>query len=98
MKKLNTSGTLQRVNFFFFLLPLFFISSLHTQTIPNEKLIEYYDRMYPWKPPEYNKQNDDTVLTVLGRWAWGPCHAVDVKGSYAYIGNGPTFHVLDIYD
>jgi len=38
----------------------------------------------------------DSVFTVLGRWAWGPCEAVDVKGNYAYIGNGPTFQVLDI--
>ncbi|MCZ6776479.1 MAG: hypothetical protein O7D34_08490, partial [Ignavibacteria bacterium] len=38
----------------------------------------------------------DSVFTVLGRWAWGPCEAVDVQGSYAYIGNGPTLHVLDV--
>jgi hypothetical protein len=38
----------------------------------------------------------DSVFTVLGRWGWGPCEAVDVKGNYAYIGNGPTFQVLDI--
>ena len=36
------------------------------------------------------------MLTVLGRWAWGPCQAVDAKDSYAYIGNGLTFQVLDI--
>lgn len=38
----------------------------------------------------------DSTLSVIGRWAWGPCQAVDVKGSYAFIGNGPTFQVLDI--
>ena len=38
----------------------------------------------------------DSNFTVLGRWAWGPCQAIDVQGSYAYIGNGPTFQVLDI--
>lgn len=40
----------------------------------------------------------DSNFTVLGRWAWGSCQAVDVQGGYAYIGNGPTFHVLDVSD
>lgn len=38
----------------------------------------------------------DSGLTVVGRWAWGPCQAVDVKGGYAFIGNGPTFQALDV--
>ncbi|MBI4535321.1 MAG: hypothetical protein HY708_03520, partial [Ignavibacteriae bacterium] len=38
----------------------------------------------------------DTGLTLLGRWAWGPCQAVAVSGNYAYIGNGSIFQVLDI--
>lgn len=38
----------------------------------------------------------DSIFSVLGRWAWGPCEAVDVQGNYAYIGNGPTFQVLDV--
>ena len=40
----------------------------------------------------------DSSFTVLGRWAWGPCEAVDVKGNHAYIGNGQTFQVLDLTD
>src|SRR5437867_6571716 len=40
----------------------------------------------------------DSNFTVLGRWAWGPCQAVDVRGNYAYIGNGLTFHVLNVSD
>lgn len=40
----------------------------------------------------------DSNFTVLGRWAWGPCQAVDVRDDFAYIGNGPTFHVLDVSD
>src|ERR1051326_710663 len=38
----------------------------------------------------------DTVLNEVGRWAWGPCMAVDVRGHYAFIGNGFNFQVLDI--
>ncbi len=41
---------------------------------------------------------DDSVLTLMGRWAWGYCATVDTKDHYAFIGNGPTFHVLDIAD
>ncbi len=41
---------------------------------------------------------DDSVLTLLGRWAWGSCLAVDIQDDYAYIGNGPTIQVLDIHN
>ncbi|NIT73108.1 T9SS type A sorting domain-containing protein [candidate division KSB1 bacterium] len=40
----------------------------------------------------------DSAFSVIGRWAWGPCRAVNARGNYAYVGNGPTFHVLDISD
>ncbi len=40
--------------------------------------------------------SSDSVFSVIGRWAWGPCQAVDARSSYVYIGNGPTFHILDI--
>lgn len=42
--------------------------------------------------------SSDSLFTVLGRWAWGPCEAVDARGHYVYLGNGPTFHVLDVSD
>lgn len=59
------------------------------------KLYERYKQLYDWnEPPKY--ATDDSVFTVVGRWAWGPCLAVDVKDNYAYIGNGLTFQVLDI--
>lgn len=38
---------------------------------------------------------NDSILTKIGHWAWGPCRAVDAQGNYAYVGNGPTFQVLD---
>jgi hypothetical protein len=38
----------------------------------------------------------DSIFTVLGRWAWGYCLAVDTKDNFAFIGNGPTFQALDM--
>lgn len=36
------------------------------------------------------------TFTLLGRWAWGPCMAVDVQGNLAVIGNGPSVHIVDV--
>ena len=49
-----------------------------------------------WDTPGHGAAVADTNFTVLGRWPWGPCEAVDVGGIYAYIGNGQTFHILDV--
>lgn len=55
---------------------------------------------YPsWLFPDILKKPTsfaDTILTVIGNWPYGLCYAVDAKGNYAYVGNGPTFQVLDI--
>ena len=40
----------------------------------------------------------DSNVTLIGRWANGPCFAVGVAGSTAYIGNGGYFQILDITD
>ena len=64
MKNLNKF--LKTLIFFLLLTPSYF-----TQTISNEKLLEYYDRMYPWKPNENQHTYDDTVLTVLGKMGLG---------------------------
>ena len=42
--------------------------------------------------------SEDSTLPIIGRWAWGPSEAVDVKGNLAFLGNGSTFQVLDISD
>ena len=57
---------------------------------------EEYKNHKRWIPPSSPKFESDSILTLIGRWAWGPCLTVDVKDNYAFIGNGPTFHVLDI--
>ena len=36
--------------------------------------------------------------TLIGRWANGPCYAVDVSGNIAYSGNGAYLEVVDISD
>ena len=38
----------------------------------------------------------DTAFTVLGRWAWGPCRAVERTGQYALIGQGFVYQVFDV--
>jgi hypothetical protein len=71
-------------------------SFLSAQNLRNENFPDAYKDVYIWKEKENFSPTDDSVLTVLGRWAWGPCLAVDADSNFAYIGNGPTFHVLDI--
>ena len=40
-----------------------------------------------------------TISTnILGRWANGPCYAVDVSGTTAYFGNGGYMEIMDISD
>lgn len=38
----------------------------------------------------------DSAFGVLGRWAWGPCRAVEVCSHYALIGQGSMYQVYDI--
>lgn len=38
----------------------------------------------------------DTAFTVLGRWAWGPCRAVEVTGDYALVGQGSVYQIFDL--
>lgn len=38
----------------------------------------------------------DSNTTLIGRWANGPCQAVDVSGNIAYFGNGGYLEVVDI--
>ena len=70
-------------------------------------LSSYYDyKSFYWKTyiePQLKNQTSsnvtypsDSVFTTLGRWAWGPCYAVAAQGNYTYVGNGPTFQVLDV--
>jgi len=40
----------------------------------------------------------DSNATLIGRWANGPCCAVDVSGNIAYFGNGGYLEVVDISD
>jgi hypothetical protein len=78
---------------------LFALTTLLTaQNVINPNALDIYKNFYIWQEKENFSSFDDSVITVLGRWAWGPCLAVDADSSFAYIGNGPTFHVLDISD
>ena len=42
--------------------------------------------------------SEDSGLTKVGQWEWGPCSDAAVRGNYVYIGNGYLFQVLDVSD
>lgn len=74
---------------------LFYFSGISQTRLLQYPWQEYYD-IYNWNTPTVEEAFSDTILTLLGRWAWGPCLAVNTLGNLAYIGNGPTLHILDI--
>ena len=88
----NIIVTRRRIIILFFVLA----SSLNAQNIIDPNAPDAYKNVYVWKEKENYSPTNDSILTVLGRWAWGLCAAVDVDSNFAYIGNGPTFHVLNI--
>ena len=45
-----------------------------------------------------NFSQDSQNCTLVGRWADGPCYAVDVKGSIAFFGNGGYLEIVDFFD
>ena len=49
-------------------------------------------------PQETFQTITDSNTTLIGRWANGPCVAVDVSGNIAYFGNGGYLEVVDISD
>ena len=44
----------------------------------------------------FSAVDSQSALTKVGQWGWGPCYDVAIKESYAYIGNGYVFQVLDV--
>ncbi|RMF10975.1 MAG: hypothetical protein D6762_00305 [Candidatus Neomarinimicrobiota bacterium] len=57
---------------------------------------------FPSKSPPagtpINRTQPDSNTTLIGRWADGPCYAVDVVDSIAYFGNGGYLEIVDISD
>jgi len=47
-----------------------------------------------WQKNAFAQQ--DSNLTLIGLWPWGPCISVVAKDHYAFIGNGGLFQVFDI--
>ncbi|MFQ6678178.1 MAG: T9SS type A sorting domain-containing protein [Fidelibacterota bacterium] len=54
------------------------------------------DHYYPTGLINNSFEISDSSLEVIGRWAWGSCWAVATRENYAFIGNGPTLHILDV--
>jgi len=44
----------------------------------------------------YNTANEDSNVTLVGRWGYGGCHSVAVQETLAFIGTGKTLQILDI--
>jgi hypothetical protein len=75
------------------------VSDALSQNInPTGQLERTYKDFYVWQDKKESVSANDSLLTILGRWAWGPCYSVAVKGNYAFIGNGETLQALDISD
>ena len=36
------------------------------------------------------------IMSLVGRWAEGPCNAVSVSGNFIYKGSGSLIYILDI--
>jgi len=71
--------------------------SKKTATGPDKnRIIDYHDRLYFDQQPKQIAAAADSGFTVLGRWAWGPCRAVEIMGNYALVGQGSVYQVLDI--
>jgi hypothetical protein len=66
--------------------------SKETETA-HSSIDRYYHQLFK---KDNSTSYQDSGFQVLGRWAWGPCYAVDVKGGNAFVGNGVTFQALDI--
>ncbi|MFQ6606886.1 MAG: hypothetical protein ACE5DP_04480 [Fidelibacterota bacterium] len=49
-------------------------------------------------PQQTFQSVNDSNTTLIGRWANGPCRAVDVSGNIAYFGNGGYLEIVDISD
>lgn len=47
-----------------------------------------------WQKNAFAQQ--DSNLTLIGLWPWGPCTTVAARDHYAFIGNGGLFQVFDI--
>jgi hypothetical protein len=63
--------------------------AFHNQTWIDNKLDNSFERNY------YGSESDSNV-TIIGRWAYGPCDAVDVSDNIAFFSNGSYLEIADI--
>src|SRR5579862_1399148 len=93
--------------FLFLFLSIIFCLSAYSQHIPlrrHSQLLSHadsarYARRFPnlaHRQKATPFAQPDSNLSLVGEWAWGPCEAVQVRGTLAYIGNGKMFQILDI--
>lgn len=90
---------LQRRNMRHIVLPLSFVSLL---AIPCTSAFAYPITKTGFRPMTDCKSHflkgDSLNLRSIGRWPFGPPHAVCVSGNHLYLGSGGGIYVLDIQD
>jgi len=58
--------------------------------------IPHFDSYEAVCGPKADAALEDSNVTVVGRWAWGPCGSVAIQGDFAFIGNWSLFQIVDI--
>jgi hypothetical protein len=56
--------------------------------------LDWISKKTEWQKNALAQQ--DSNLTLIGLWPWGPCAAVAARDHYAFISNGGLFQVFDI--
>lgn len=90
MRRLGISG----IVFLCFLQPVPLMADDYSRSGPTLRIGSARD------PKLHNSHSTQmgSIFQQVGRWGWGHCLAVDVKGDRAYVGNGSAFQILDISD
>jgi len=73
------------------------VSGLVAQFSPERR--QLYPSQWMTKEKLWQKNalvQQDSNLTLIGLWPWGPCISVAAKDNHAFIGNGGLFQVFDI--
>ncbi len=57
-----------------------------------------FDNLQSNRQVDFTEIAEDSNLTYLGTFGWGPCFAVAYKENYTFVGNGNLIQVVDIID
>ena len=63
-------------------------TTLSAQNINTQENLLSNTDFYALNQKETSSLINDSVISVIGQWSYGPCYANVVQGSYDYIANG----------